>query len=63
MGVAFTISTAHDQKNDNQFGESFFIPYNKVRQPPQSGSLLLLKHPEDVIDQQILGNSTLQDGK
>jgi uncharacterized protein YceK len=24
--------------------------------------LLLLKHPQDVIDQQILGNSTLQDG-
>jgi hypothetical protein len=63
MGVAFTISTGDDQKNDNQCGESFFIPYNKLRRLPQSGLLLLLKHPQDVIDQQILGNSTLQDGK
>jgi uncharacterized protein YceK len=62
MGVAFTISSGDDQKNDNQCGESFFIPYNKLRRPPQSGLLLLLKHPQDVIDQQILGNSTLQDG-
>lgn len=62
MGVDFIISTGGDQKNDNQFGESFFIPYNKVREPPQSVTLLLLKHRQDVIDQQILGNSTLQDG-
>ncbi|VEA61019.1 Predicted periplasmic lipoprotein [Serratia plymuthica] len=62
MGVDFIISTGGDQKNDNQFGESFFIPYNKVREPPQSVTLLLLKHRQDVIDQQMLGQSTLQDG-
>ncbi|AWQ45824.1 hypothetical protein B1A42_00050 [Serratia marcescens] len=55
MGVDFINSTGEDQKNFARLGESFFTTYTKVREPPQSGILLLLKQQQDVINQLNLG--------
>ncbi|OKB66061.1 hypothetical protein BHU62_14075 [Serratia marcescens] len=55
MGVDFINSTGEDQKKAEPIGESFFTTYTKVREPPQSGILLLLKRQQDAINQLNLG--------
>ncbi|MEI4418263.1 hypothetical protein V9022_10110, partial [Streptococcus agalactiae] len=58
-----SIQQARIKKTSYRLGESFFTTYTKVREPPQSGILLLLKQRQDVITQlNFRGTATLQDG-
>ncbi|PII56952.1 hypothetical protein BMF90_12940 [Serratia sp. OLHL2] len=54
-GLISSIQRARIKKNAFRLGESFFTTYTKVREPPQSGILLLLKQQQDVINQLNLG--------
>ncbi|AIA46383.1 hypothetical protein D9B73_14105 [Serratia marcescens] len=54
-GLLSSIQQARIKKICTNKVKVFFTTYTKVREPPQSGILLLLKQQQDVINQLNLG--------